>query len=124
MDDSLPRAGLRSDTHGGQRRRRKQRRLHPHSLPHELSAFFEDWLRQHEPGRADHVLNLIRQTRGGHLNNPRFGARMRGSGPYADMIRQRFRIACTRLGLNEKEMVLDCSHFIPPKAETAQLDLF
>lgn len=124
MDDFLPRAGLRSDTHGGQRRRRKQRRLHPHSLPHELSALFKDWLRQHEPGRADRVLNLIRQMRGGHLNDPRFGARMRGSGPYADMIQQRFRIDCKRLGLNKNELALNCNRFIPPKADTAQMALF
>lgn len=96
----------------------------PIRLPHELGTLFEDWLRQHEPGKADHVLSLIRQMRGGRLNDPRFGARMRGSGPYADMIRQRFQVASKRLGLNEKEMALDCSHFIPPRADTPQMALF
>ena len=96
----------------------------PIRLPHELGTLFEDWLRQHEPGKADHVLSLIRQMRGGRLNDPRFGARMRGSGPYADMIRQRFRIASQRLGLNQKEMPLDCGRFAPPTVASAQLALF
>lgn len=96
----------------------------PVRLPLEVAPLFEAWLREHAPGRADHVLSLIRQMRGGKLNDPRFGARMRGSGHYADMVRQRFHAACRRLGLNRRDVALDCSRFAPPRPETAQLDLF
>ena len=87
----------------------------PIRLPREVSILFEDWLRQHEPGRADHILSLIRQMRGGRLNDPNFGTRMHGSGPYVDMIHQRFKVISKRLGLSQKEIKLDCSHFVAPK---------
>ena len=61
----------------------------------------------------------MRQTRAGRLNDSRFGERMRGQGPYADMLAQRFRLAATRLGLNRAEVraqALDCSQFAVPGA--------
>lgn len=68
-------------------------------LPRELATLFEEWLRQHFPARADRVLNLLRDLRGGRLNDPRFGHRMRGEGPYAELLSARFDVACRRLGL-------------------------
>ncbi len=91
-------------------------------LPHELKELFEAWLRAHYPERADHVLSLIRQLRGGTLNDTRFGRRMRGSGVYADLIAQRFRSAVKRLGYPQQFPELDCSRFTPPGA-VAQMDL-
>jgi DNA repair photolyase len=54
-------------------------------LPLELKALFEDWLHSHFPDRATHVLSLLRQLRGGQLNDSRFGHRMRGQGVFADL---------------------------------------
>ncbi|HQR48211.1 MAG TPA: radical SAM protein, partial [Steroidobacteraceae bacterium] len=68
-------------------------------LPRELATLFEEWLREHFAARADRVLNLLRDLRGGRLNDPRFGHRMRGEGPYADLLSARFDVACRRLGL-------------------------
>ena len=55
-------------------------------LPHELKVIFEDWLREHFPERADHVLSLIKQASGGKKYDHRFGKRQSGRGPYADML--------------------------------------
>jgi DNA repair photolyase len=68
-------------------------------LPHELGRLFEDWLREHYPARADRVLNLLREARGGRLNDPRFGHRMRGEGPYAELLAARFEAARRRHGI-------------------------
>lgn len=68
-------------------------------LPHELKGLFVDWLEQHYPDRAAKVLGLLRECRGGALNDARFGTRLRGQGPYAELLAQRFRLALRRLGL-------------------------
>lgn len=68
-------------------------------LPYEVKTLFREWLDAHLPDRAEHVMSLIRATRNGRENDPRFGARMRGEGPYAELIQRRFEIACKRLGL-------------------------
>jgi DNA repair photolyase len=93
-------------------------------LPQELGGLFEDWLRVHYPLKADHVLRLLREARNGKVNDPRFGARMRGQGPVADLVEQRFRRACRRLGLNTTEFALDTGSFLPPVPVRAQMDLF
>jgi DNA repair photolyase len=69
-------------------------------LPLEVADLFNEWLQTHHPLRAQHVMSLIRQMRGGRDNDSTFGLRMRGTGPLADLIRRRFDIACKRLGLN------------------------
>jgi len=97
-------------------------------LPHELKTIFEAWLNEHFPDRAKHVLNLIRDTRAGGLNDARFGHRFSGSGPYADLLLRRFARAARQWGLDEAREGLDCSQFAVPggktgKAET-QLSLF
>ncbi|VVN26753.1 PA0069 family radical SAM protein [Pseudomonas fluorescens] len=84
-------------------------------LPLEVAPLFEEWLGAHYPQRAAHVLSLIRQSRGGELYDSRFGARMRGEGPFADLLAQRFAKAIKRLGLNHREgFNLDCNAFCPP----------
>src|SRR6267154_459427 len=84
-------------------------------LPHEVRQLFRDWLEQHHPLRAAHVMSLIQQARGGRDNDPRFGVRMRGEGPWAAMLRERFRLACRRLGLNSARAAeLDTKAFRPP----------
>jgi DNA repair photolyase len=94
-------------------------------LPHELGRLFEQWLREHYPERADRVLNLLREARGGRLNDPRFGHRMRGEGPYAELLAARFRAACRRHGLNERrETELETRLFVADPGAPAQGELF
>jgi DNA repair photolyase len=94
-------------------------------LPFEVAGLFEAWLREHHPARAERVLNHVREMRGGRLNDPRFGHRMRGQGPYAAMISQRFAAACRRLGLNTGPApALDTSRFIREPGGPRQPDLF
>jgi DNA repair photolyase len=86
-------------------------------LPHELKEIFRQWLDQHFPARAEHVMSLIRSTRAGRENDPRFGARMVGSGAWADLLRDRFRLACRRFGLNQgNARALSTEHFRAPSA--------
>jgi len=92
-------------------------------LPHELKAIFEAWLRQRYPTKADKVLRALREMRGGGLNDPRFGQRMRGVGPRAELLARRFALACRRLRLNDGEPELDTTGFRPPRA-TGQRSLF
>lgn len=72
-------------------------------LPLELKDLFIEWLEAHYPGRKDHVLSLIRQSRGGGLNDATFGRRFRGSGAYAALLARRFNLACRRLGLDQRD---------------------
>ena len=82
-------------------------------LPHELRQIFSDWLEQHVPDRAKHVLELIRQTRAGALSDSRFGQRFSGTGAYADLLARRFARAARQWGL-DKRLELDCSQFRAP----------
>jgi DNA repair photolyase len=93
-------------------------------LPHEIKDLFREWLAEHYPDRAAHVMSLIRDMRGGRDNDPRFGTRMRGTGPYAQLLSNRFRLACRRLNLNsERRAPLDTTLFRPPRRGGAQLQL-
>ena len=95
-------------------------------LPHELKQIFEDWLNRHFPDRAKHVLELIRETRAGALNEAKFGQRFSGTGVYADLLARRFERAAKQWGLDNRDR-LDVSQFaapmVPGMAE-AQLSLF
>jgi DNA repair photolyase len=68
-------------------------------LPHEVKDLFREWLAVHYPDRADHVMSVLRQMRGGKDYDSSFGTRMRGTGPLAEVLRARFHVACRRLGL-------------------------
>ena len=84
-------------------------------LPNELKVLFKEWLAEHYPQRAEHVMSIVRQMRGGKENDPGFGTRMSGTGNYAELIEKRFDIACRRFGVNRREAPdLDCSRFRPP----------
>jgi DNA repair photolyase len=93
-------------------------------LPHELKQLFEEWLRAHYPQRADHVLSILKDMRGGKLYDARFGERMRGRGPYAELLEKRFEVACRRLGLNQTDRALDTTKFVKPARAGAQGRLF
>lgn len=92
-------------------------------LPNEVAGMFRDWLATHYPDRAAHVMSLVGQLRGGADNDPRFGFRMTGRGPWAEVLDRRFRIASRRLGLGDERSDLDTSRFRVPGVRP-QLDLF
>ena len=93
-------------------------------LPHEVEPIFSDWLQAQYPLKAAKVLSLIRQSRGGELNDPRFGSRMRGSGPFAALLAQRFAAACRRHGFTrQSQAALDTTRFRVPAGPGTQLDL-
>lgn len=96
-------------------------------LPLEIKELFTEWLETHAPDKAEHVLNQVRETRGGELYQSDFGTRMRGTGERAELLAQRFHLARKRLGLADarpSETCLDTSQFrVPPKAGD-QLALF
>jgi len=93
-------------------------------LPWEVKTLFEDWLNAHYPDRAQRVLHRIEDLRSGRRNDPNFGSRMRGTGIWADLLRQRFAVATRKLGLNRTRLSLDCSRFVPPVGQGASASLF
>lgn len=94
----------------------------PVRLPWEVAPLFRAWLDTHFPDRAAKVMAIIQSLRNGRDNDPGFGTRMRGSGPWADLLRTRFTIACRKLGLNRERVVLRSDLFRPPAG--SQGDLF
>jgi DNA repair photolyase len=94
-------------------------------LPYEVKPLFKDWLAQHFPDRAEHVMNRIRDMKRGRENVSEFGERMRGTGIYADLIRQRFRNTCARLDLRaERLSALDKTLFCSVNQRPTQSVLF
>ncbi len=86
-------------------------------LPWEVLPLFKEWLERHAPLKAEHVMARVREMRGGRENDPDFGSRMRGSGPFAALLSRRFQVACARLGLARAGgSALDASRFAPPSA--------
>lgn len=96
-------------------------------LPWEVSPLFQDWLAAHFPQRAERVMSRVRDMRGGKDYESSFSQRMKGTGLWADLLKQRFHNAVRRLGLNERRHgILDMSEFVRAKAreQKRQLDLF
>jgi DNA repair photolyase len=93
-------------------------------LPLELKDLFREWLIENFPDRYRHVINLIRETRGGKDYDSTWGKRQTGSGPIAWMIGRRFEVACERLGFNLTSVKTTTEHFKPPRPSAEQLDLF
>ncbi|HVF64618.1 MAG TPA: PA0069 family radical SAM protein [Casimicrobiaceae bacterium] len=93
-------------------------------LPLEVAPLFRDWLATHHPLRAKHVMSIVRQVHGGRDYDATFGKRQRGTGAYADLIENRFAIACRRFELNEDRAPLDTSRFRPPRPQSPQMPLF
>ncbi|HDP89354.1 MAG TPA: PA0069 family radical SAM protein [Thioalkalivibrio sp.] len=93
-------------------------------LPHELRELFPEWLAAQVPLRAKHVMSLLRDLRGGRENDARFGSRMRGEGPLAELLARRFAVAARRLKLNRERRLLVCDRFAPPARSGDQLGLF
>jgi len=94
-------------------------------LPWEVKDLFKDWLERNYPLKAKHVMSRVHAMRGGRDNDPNFGSRMRGTGELADLLAQRFKKACRRLGFNDgrRNRALDTTQFRPP-ARSGQMSLF
>jgi DNA repair photolyase len=92
-------------------------------LPHELKDVWREWLQLHYPDRANHVMSLVRQMRGGRDYDSTFGRRMRGEGPFADLLAMRFAKAYRRLGFGRMPP-LETSLFRPPRLASPQAELF
>ncbi len=93
-------------------------------LPLEIKDLFREWLEAHEPNRARHVMSLIRSMRGGKDYDAQWNVRMKGAGPYAEMIARRFHMAVKRLGLNREVRPLTLAQFKRPPKAGDQLSLF
>ena len=92
-------------------------------LPHGVKEIFSDWLATHLPGSQNKILDRIRATRGGALNDPRFGSRMRGEGSEAEAIRRLFEVAVAHEGLNKERMSLSSAAFRNPYGEQLEFGL-
>lgn len=90
-------------------------------LPLELVDLFTEWLQKHYPDKENHVIQQIRQTRQGKHNDASFEHRGSGQGHFAEMIRQRFRLARKKYKLAQPLPTLDCELFRP---HPVQIDLF
>jgi DNA repair photolyase len=95
----------------------------PIRLPHEVAALFRQWLDVHFPDRAKKVMHIIQDLRGGKDNDPNFGSRMRGNGVWAELIRNRIRIARKKHGLDGSKWTVQNDLFIPPSLD-GQMSLF
>ena len=92
-------------------------------LPLEIKDLFREWLDGNVPDRAKHVMALVRQMRGGKDYDSQWNTRMRGTGPYAEMIARRFQLAVKRYGLNKNSRPLDLAKFRRPPRAGEQLSL-
>lgn len=95
----------------------------PIRLPHELAQLFRDWLDVHYPDRADKVMNIIRDMRGGKDNDSEFFSRMRGQGAWAALIRTRMQIAKRKYGMSGSKWGVRSDLFRPPNLD-GQMSLF
>jgi DNA repair photolyase len=85
-------------------------------LPWEVAPIFKEWLGLHYPQRAARIMAHIHEMRGGKDYDSDFATRMKGSGLWSDLVRQRFQKATSRLGFNRERVELDLTQFRPPGA--------
>ncbi|CAN5376729.1 PA0069 family radical SAM protein [soil metagenome] len=93
----------------------------PVRLPHEVAPLFRAWLDEYFPDRAGKVMATIQSLRGGRDNDPDFFTRMRGQGPWAELLRTRFQLACKRYGLNAERINLRRDLFTRPVGRQGEL---
>lgn len=94
-------------------------------LPHGLGSLFEDWLTRHFPDRREKVLGRLKAIRGGKINDPRFGSRMRGEGIFADQIEALFETACRKAGIAGHRPEISAAAFrVPSSASENRQSLF
>lgn len=79
-----------------------------------IQFLFHDWLYKNFPDRADKVWNMIQDAHGGKVNDSRFGLRMRGQGPIADLVNQQYKKYIKMYGLDADNWQPDSSNFRRP----------
>lgn len=84
-------------------------------LPWEVNPLFQQWLEAHFPDRAARVMARVRDMRGGKDYDAEFGTRMRGTGLWAQMLRDRFHLAVARLGFSRERASADMTQFVRPQ---------
>ena len=92
-------------------------------LPREVSALWQDWLGEHYPDRVNRVMSKLREMHVGQDYDAQWHHRMRGQGPYAELMQARFLLACKRAGLSQKAAPLRCDLFRPPNKDARQMQL-
>ena len=92
-------------------------------LPLEVKDLFREWLSVHMPDRAAHVMSLVNDTREGRDNSAQFGARMRGTGVWAQLLRDRFKLASRRLGFTSERRIDLATHLFRPPERGGQMGL-
>ncbi|MEY1555483.1 PA0069 family radical SAM protein [Yoonia sp. R2331] len=93
-------------------------------LPYEVSTLFREWVALAYPDRAARIMARVRELHGGKDYDPAFGTRMIGQGEWAALMRKRFKICCTKLGLDQSLPDLRTDLFAPPPQAGDQLALF
>jgi DNA repair photolyase len=93
----------------------------PVRLPNEVAPLFRSWLDEHYPDRAAKVMATIQSIRGGKDNDPSFFSRMRGRGPWAELLRTRFNLACKRHNMPNAKFKLRTDLFEPPQGDQLRL---
>jgi len=93
----------------------------PLRLPFGIKDLFETWLQQHFPDRKDKILNRVRALRGGKLNDPRFGTRMRGEGVFAEQLEALFVLSCRKAGLTSPRPELSTASFRVPSSASSDM---
>ena len=91
-------------------------------LPHGLKDLFLNWLQEYFPERKQKIVNRLHELFGGKLYDSTFHLRGRGKGPYAEEVKNIFKISCRKLGINKERLILSTSHFRNP--DKKQMDLF
>lgn len=92
-------------------------------LPYAVAPIFEQWLETHFPEKKEKILGHVRALRGGKLNDPRFGSRMRGEGIFAEQISRMFEVARRKAGLPEDRPALSTAAFRKPDGAQLKLGL-
>jgi DNA repair photolyase len=93
----------------------------PVRLPYEVAPLFRAWLDEHFHERAGKVMSIIQSLRGGSDNDPNWFTRMRGQGPWADLLETRFKLAVRKHGLNKERAKLRTDLFVPPQGPQMRL---
>lgn len=93
----------------------------PVRLPLSVAPIFSEWLEVHRPLKKEKVLSLIKDMRGGKLNDANFGSRMQGQGPVAENMEKMFELYKRKYKLNQRSFRLSAEHFRRPKTPSDQM---
>ena len=87
-------------------------------LPGAVAEVFGRWLDDHFPDKKEKILNRVREMRGGRLNDPRIGNRMRGEGFYAEQMAAMYKVARKAAGFEGRPPIkLSIASFRRPREQ-------